>query len=70
MLIFRAAQNREFLSAILVMLGVHDIYVAKAEPDIRFEIIVIVDVPHLGVERIKTNRVLSVAVIEIVSGRR
>ena len=70
MLIFRAAQNREFIPAVLVMLGIQKINVTKAEPDIRFEIIVVVDVPHLGVERIKTDGILAVRIVEVVSGRR
>ena len=70
MLIFRAAQNREIIPAVLVMLGIQKINVTKAEPDIRFEIIVVEDVPHLGVERIKTDGILAIRIIEIVSGRR
>ena len=69
MLEFRAAQDREIIPAVLVMFGIQDIYVTKTEPDAGFEIIVIVDVPHLGVEWIKTDGILAIRIIEVVSGR-
>ena len=69
MLQFRAAQNREISPAVLVMLGIQDIDVAKTEPDAGFEIIVVEDVPHLGVEWIKTDSILTIRIIEVVSRR-
>ena len=44
----------KFSPLVLVMLGIHEIHIAKAEPYIRFEIVVVVDVPYLCIERIES----------------
>ena len=69
MLEFRASQDGEILTVVLIMLGVQKIHIAEAKTNIRFEIVVIVDVPYLSIERIESYSAFAGGIIEIVAGR-